>query len=379
MREELKELYAEMNFRQSFLQGDEDEKGTCALSSDFNEIYRLISLECLLKRIAIGAALTFNSIDSFRKLGKRDKAQLEQDFRLVRFSDELYCDQYEYSVYITEFFRALFEIGPSNFEPTSKWTDPTSIPRAQRTSSEPSTKFQYELYDELVVVLRNRLSSAEVVSAQRVRRSLSGKNFKDAAAYLDSYFGVYPKIYALQIDIGYQIAPLWTYGASEQGANGLDRIRRDIGMLTKQIGQGRWYPELFGYLAKLEFGKSRGYFVTIVVLLSGAKAVSEEVWFERIRNLWRQVTKGEGVSHNWNKGIPRHNVLLTSADRGLGLMVKGSTMHIAFERHILGYLALTNGFLRVKVGKRERTFFKGVRARANTASQRMVMLPTGGI
>jgi hypothetical protein len=364
MRDELAELCVELGRRQNLVWMDEAEGAGVIIPEDFGEAHRLLRLERLVERIARGRVLTFGpSLRRDRKRGELD--QLKDDFLQVRRAGELFSEKYSYSVYLTEFFETLNELGLSSPWLTENYWDLSFIAReGEVPQGMPPAKFQWELFDELVAELGTRVNTGRVKAALRVRKDGAERNFNDAIAYLDQCFEAYPQLYVLRLDLAYQ--PLLPGNAGKNHVdNGLRRVRQDAAKLFKRVGGGRWHPELFGYLAKLEYGKSRGYFIHLVALLDASKTVREEAWFERVSRLWGQMTKGEGIAHNCNqeKRSEKDKSGSALAEQGMGLMTRGSARYRAFESLVLAYVTKSSRFLRVRVAPGDRTYFKGGKPR----------------
>lgn len=364
MRDELAELCVELGRRQNLVWVDDAEGEGLIIPEDFGEAHRLLRLERLVERIARGRALTFGP--SLRRDRNRGElAQLKDDFLQVRRAGELFSEQLTYSVYLTELFEAINEVGLSSPGLTDNYWDLSFIPRAGEVpEGMPTAKFQWELFDELVAKLGARVNTGRVKTALRVRKDGAERNFNDAIAYLDQCFEAYPQLYVLRLDLAYQPLIPANSGNDHVG-NGLRRVRQDAAKLFKKVGGGRWHPELFGYLAKLEYGKSRGHFIHLVALLDASKTVREKDWFGRISHLWGQMTQGEGIAHNCNqeKRSGKDKSGLAAAERGVGLMIRGSARYRAFESGVLAYVTKSSRFLRVRVEPGERTYFKGGKPR----------------
>lgn len=367
MRDELTELCVELNCRQSLVWEDDSIGGAAAVAEEFGDVFRLLQLERFVERIARGQVPFFKEAlaRDWRRVGL---GRLKEDFILVKRAKELLADQYSYSVYITELFEVIDEVGLS-CPFLNDFRDISSVPReGQVLTGLPSTLFQWELFDELVVRLSQRLNSGRVKTALRVRRDGAERNFNEAIAYLDQCFDVYPQIHVLRLDLTY-LPSLLGRLAGAQVDNGLGRIRQDAGRLFKKIGGGRWHPELFGYVAKLEYSKSRGHFLHLVVLLDASKKVRAALWHERVGQLWSQLTLGEGIAHNCSQEKrSKARSSPTDVRLGAGLMTRGSAPYRAFESQVLAYLAKSARFLRVKVGAGERAFFKGGAPRKEQAA-----------
>lgn len=364
VRDELAELCDELRYRQNLVWGNDAEGEGLLILEDFGDAHRLLSLERLVERIARGTALTFGP--SLRRDRKKEELdRLKDDYLKVKRAAELFSDQYSYSVYLTELFEVINEVGLSSPGLTDRYGDLSFLPReGEVPEGMPPVKFQWELFDELVAKLGARLTTGRVKTALRVRKAGAERNFNDAIAYLDQCFEAYPHLYVLRLDLAYQ-PRLSPNSGNDHIGNGLRRIRQDAARLFKKVGGGRWHPELFGYLAKLEYGKSRGHFIHLVALLDASKTIREKDWFERISQLWGQLTQGEGITHNCNqeKRLEKDESGSATAEQGVGLMTRGSARYRAFESRVLAYVTKSSRFLRVRVESGERRYFKGGKPR----------------
>ena len=356
--DETRELYEELERRQNRFVESAAKEGAMIVPEGRWQAIKLGKLEKFVERIAANTAPNFSSLELHREKPPQEKSLLEEYFLQMRGAQALLCEQLEHSPYVSVFFRACRELGVFG-QDLNKAFHPSMTPGEGRFM------YQYELYNDVIKRVGELLETPQVKEEIRERVADAGNNYNSAIRYIDHLLEKYPKIFVLRIDFGYHLS-LSIKDENEFLKIGIDQLNKDFTGLIKKLGRQKEYPEFIGHLAKIEFGKDRGYAMHAILLLDGSQDISESDWISMLEDLWvNKVTLGKGTAYNC-----RQEDDSTSPEKGYGLVVGGSPKHRDFERWMIGYVAKSCRFIRVKVGYRKRSFFKG------TISQKFKLIDT---
>lgn len=121
------------------------------------------------------------------------------------------------------------------------------------------------------------------------------------------------------------------------------------------------FDNVVGYIAKMEYGQSRGHHFHVILFMDGQKVKSDQFIVQEVGKYWRDVVmKGRGAFHNCNQKIFGSGMY---AYKRVGI---GMINHTDFEKRnvlkkdVLGYMTKREQLVRADVsGKKFRVFSRG--------------------
>lgn len=304
-------------------------------------------LEKFIESIVNCNALIFaeQAINEFGR--KIYSTQLNASFLNLDLYLRAFSDKYVYSERVQLFFDVCKEMGiiKERFIDSSQ---PSSIVRKPSAIDKPKYFTQAEIYDDLVSNIFESATSDEFAVRIKLRERVVNKEFNKAKRYVDSCFNQFEKLCVLRMDLWFKTQLLGRSG-------NLETLREYFSVLTDELNGHQIPRGVVGFLAKLEYGKSKGYFIHLVLLLDGSTFPVEESWIEQVRAMWVRITNNSGNCLNSN-----HEYAGFSLEKGVRLIGFGQTdKREAFDRWVLGYLAKSMQYLAPKVNKGDQVLILG--------------------
>lgn len=278
------------------------------------------------------------------------KAQCESDFHAVKAALSHFSPFLRYDPLLAAFFSTARELGllggiGALTTPQAAWY------------WEGKPYRQAAAYDELMRRVVTKGGQAATRLALRRWNGQAEADYKSADEYVTACFKVSPQLYVLRMNLGY-------WGATPRGKrplpdeDGLGRLRAAFRKLVKQLAHPK-HAAIVGQMARLDYGRGKGFFYHLVVLFRGREADSAFDWYGRLTAMWEKLwPEGEGAATgcNW---------LYVDAPLELGPPVglvdgRQSVGRLSLDRWVLPYVTLSSRLLRVSLKPRERIFTRGV-------------------
>lgn len=248
-----------------------------------------------------------------------------------------YRPDFEFSPYVDLFFCccAVLELEKEGF------TDP------QDYSSSP--KKQYELYNELLDLIRAEATKPDFKKKTRRGRENSLRNYRSASEYVDALFQYCDKrLLVLRIDFSYQqeVAKDVTV---EEANEDMDHF------LNNRRGNSTLFKGWVGYIRKLEWGPDKGLHFHLIIFFKGSMRYQDEYIAKIIGEYWKKITNGRGIYWNCNANKDKYWRL------GVGMVRQDDVekRKILLE-DVLRYLIKPEQYLRAKKLGKGRAFVRGV-------------------
>lgn len=210
------------------------------------------------------------------------------------------------------------------------------------------------LFNELVVRLRARCRSPQMVSQIRERRRSAQSRFLNYCRYVDALFDRYSRLVVIRIDL--------TYASDVSQSISINRAKDDLDHL---LDNERRVPSIFsgkvGYIAKLEYGVERGFHWHVIYFFDGSvrKGSSHVYLAKSIGEYWKQIiTKGQGSYWNCND---QHHDFRRLGTLGVGLIrATDSQLRVNLTHWVVGYLCKSTQHVRPRAaGRHFKTIQRG--------------------
>jgi hypothetical protein len=269
-----------------------------ALDSTYDEtdpnhdfIQALISIEEFVAQVLSGDEPAFvftewvverNDLKIFRR--KLLELPLANNFAYVIKLLEYYSAEYKYSPHVHLFFQCCFKL-----ELTKEWF---SKPYAYTTKRGNKPKHQFELYNDLIDLIRTESRNAEFSGKISDRKFNSNRNFERAAAFITKLFS--RRLLVLRVDFAY--LPEYANTVTPEEA------KADLAHFFFNFRHNKDLSEhLVGYLWKWEFSSLKKMHCHLLFFYDGSKVQDDAYWGNRIGVYWYEViTKGRGRYYNGN-------------------------------------------------------------------------------
>jgi hypothetical protein len=292
--------------------------------------------------------------------GLPDALTFLRNFEILKFNLTHLPNEYVYSVRVQVCLEVFRELGINDIvwtDPKLKlsWDNPNQIGLAQLP------QFQGEMLDLLVLLVREKMKSA-TVNQQIAQRKQQAKNNSDAAIRLiKNCTDLKIPLYVLRMDLGYR-SDYANNCPTPITASSLTQIKKDWLTFTKRISNIKDYRGIIGHIAKLEYNDSRGHSFHGIFLCRHDDLYREDHWLKLIGNLWLNVAGDDGRYFNCNYD----GVVPLSTD-GVGVICEEDKhKKRILEDWVVGYIALSSEYLKVKVPAKVSVFSKGFNTKAKT-------------
>ena len=349
------ELYRELDQRQNYLWNFHDGLDRRIVTKSAGNGLKLHQIEKFVENISRGTPPTFGQY--FSRKGERNRSvllQLRNNFDCLNMFSTIYSAHYLYSPYVQVFIESFDSMNIKHED----FLDPFKFTRqvyAFDKLSIPCHLWQWKIYDRLVDLIHDKLASSPIKTNLRLRRDNAQNDYDRTITYIDDCFESCSTLFVQRVDLGYQYS--LPFNSTDEELNiSRERIKRDFGLMTKKFSTDPTFQDLVGHLAKLEFGKDKGYFIHIAVLFDGREEKEDGYWANLIGEYWsRLIVQGDGIYHNCN--IEKDD---GDPEKYTGTISEGSTnKRRAFELRVVSYITKSSRYLKAKVKPRERVFFKG--------------------
>lgn len=200
--------------------------------------------------------------------------------------------------------------------------------------------------------LQNKACKGEIDNFQRT----SLKNFASAKGYLAQLFAKYSRLMIIRLDLSYQ---------SEIACNvPLEIVLAHRKKFLEAFRTDKILKRVIGYLWKLEFGKSRGYHFHFMLVFDGSKHREDVTIAKYIGEYWNEtVTANTGVYFNCNSRKIKYR------DCGIGIVSYDADERTRNGLELaLAYLTKPDRYIKLIVGKKNRTFGRGSTPRPKTST-----------
>ncbi len=261
------------------------------ITTQFDQAYRefidgLISIETFVDRVLQSDTPAFKMTEV---LIEKNDLQLTKNelkrFYLARYFTsviklfEHYSPDYKYSPNVDLFFKCCFE-----FELGREWfTDPLAY--TTKRGDKPTQ--QYELFNDLLKLIRIESRTAEFDGKIYNRQYNAVRNYNSAVAFLIKLFA--RRLLVLRVDFYYlpQHANVMT----------VEEARKDLAHFLYNLRRNNELSEhLEGYLWKIEFTPLKKLHFHMLFLLDSSAVQNDEHWANKFGMYWSEViTQGRGL------------------------------------------------------------------------------------
>lgn len=269
-----------------------DEKSISAYSDGYPALNTaLIPVEELVIEVLSSDDPAFILTD--RLVGRGDCKTLKKDLKrlsLARYFTsvielfELYSVEYEYTPHIEIFFNCCFKLDLGK-----EWFG-NSLAYTTRRGDKPMR--QFELFNELIELIRIESRTAEFDGKISDREYNSMRNFKSAVPFATSLFA--HRLLVLRVDFSY--LPVYANSVSPEEA------KDDLARFFCHFRHNKELTEhLEGYLWKWEFSHLKKMHCHLFFFYHGGHVKNDAYWGSRIGMVWKEViTNGRGMFYNGN-------------------------------------------------------------------------------
>lgn len=218
---------------------------------------------------------------------------------------------------------------------------------------------------DLFVREMNRLinSYREIVRSAEVKKQIKQlnlsirKNARNASRYVDYLFGRYAKLLVIRLDVGYgnEAKEYLTYEGADAHKNQL------IAYVKKK------YPDLVGYIWKLEYTPPKRYHYHLIFFFNGNEVRADVNIGKDIGWHWQSVITLEGgLFYNCNEWKEEYDQVGIGQIRRQDAKKRKTLVNVVVE-----YLIKSDRYIRAMIPKGRRTFGRGEMLTRKKAIKRM--------
>lgn len=220
-----------------------------------------------------------------------------------------------------------------------------------------SEKFEADLFNELIELIRNRSNTDEFSKKASYRKTHAVRIFKSCKGYIEALFNTHYKLLVIRLDLSYLVTIDESNGKPIQLVT-LEQARKDFSNFINNKRHNSLFKNMVGYICKLEFGAQKGYHFHLIFFFLGSKVQNDPYIAHRIGTYWREViTAKRGIFFNCNLKKRNYQHL------GIGMMHADSPIdsELRFNliNRVLRYLTKSEQFLKIKLAKNDRVISKG--------------------
>ncbi len=176
------------------------------------------------------------------------------------------------------------------------------------------------------------------------------KNHESLKSYFRSLFSIRSRYLILRLDLEYRSSSQILQDAPAQVT--YEEARQDKEKFFAFIL--RKYPEIKGYVWKLEHGGCRGYHYHTVFFVDSRTNPYDIRWAKQLSEIWEnEITEGRGFAYNCNA------VKFKYKNCGIGMVDHCNEEAMKGLMRIASYLTKPDEWMRIKLGNNERSFGKG--------------------
>lgn len=220
------------------------------------------------------------------KLGKMTleaNQQLGNYFNKVRRFSDAYSVSYIFSEHVQLFFNCWIELELGN-EPFNK----------PGNYSSKVGLLQYEVFNDLLELIRLKAREAEFKTRLRMRREKSSKRCRGARSYINRLFENHSEMEVIRIDLSYRNDRAIIMTA--------ERAKEDLQKFKNNL-RGKWslFKNMAGHIWKLSWAPEKGFHFHLILLFGWSEACNGEDIAQQVGEYWiQQICKGYGVFMNCN-------------------------------------------------------------------------------
>jgi len=220
-----------------------------------------------------------------------------------------------------------------------------------------SSKFEADLFNELIELIRNRSKTVEFSKKVSYRKTHAERIFKSYRGYIAALFNKHYKLLVIRLDLSYLVTINEANGKPIQLVT-LEQAKKDIFNFLNNKRHNSLFKNMVGYISKLEFGTQKGYHFHLILFFRGSEVQNDPYIAHRIGTYWRDViTDKRGIFFNCNKKKKDYQHL------GIGMIHADSPLdsELRFNliNRVLRYLTKSEQFLKIKLAKNDRVISKG--------------------
>ncbi|MBB3835199.1 hypothetical protein FHR55_003443 [Xanthomonas arboricola] len=163
-------------------------------------------------------------------------------------------------------------------------------------------------------------------------------NSRSARQYIDKLFSLCSRLLVSRIDLGMSIK----FRKSLEADVDPLRMKDDLRRLLRRIR--RRFPDLLGYIWKLEKGPFKSYHIHLLVLLDGNEVCKDIRISKAVGEIWKEITDGEGAYWNCNADKKKY------AERGklgVGMIEHHDSEMRENLQYAAGYLAKADSLIKL--------------------------------
>ncbi len=199
--------------------------------------------------------------------------------------------------------------------------------------------------NQLIKDYRSLVASQAFKTRLKIYYQGTKRNARSGKRFLDKLFDHHAKLLVIRVDLGYQnsIKNKVTYA-------GTNAYREQ---LIKHVQKN--YPNLLGYIWKLEYAPEKKYHYHTLFIFNGNKVRQDVTIADQIVSHWAKeiVINGEGAYYNCNKHKKDYDQV------GIGMIHRKDTeKRAALDKIVLNYLVKTDHYVKARIPKGKRTFGK---------------------
>ena len=213
-----------------------------------------------------------------------EKFHLAKYFTSVIRMFEHYSPDYKYSPNVELFFKCCFEFGLGK-----EWF---INPLDYTTKRGIKPMRQYELYNDLLTLIRTESRKAEFDGKIYSRQYNANRNYRSAVAFLTKLFA--RRLLVLRVD--------FSYLPKHANCISVEEARKDLAHFLYNLRRNKELSEhLEGYLWKIEFTPLKKLHFHMLFMLDSSDVQNDEYWANQYGMYWSEViTKGRGRFYNGN-------------------------------------------------------------------------------
>lgn len=202
-----------------------------------------------------------------------------------------------------------------------------------------------DIENQLVQLIRAKSTHPEYVARVRRRKEQCTRNFKSASLFLEKAFQTFQKLWFIRLELEYK-------PAHRQVLN-FHVPQKDLTRMWNLCRSKKYEPTfgvVVGYIRKLEFTSTKGFYWHLILLLDWSRMESGYPYAKNIGDYWsNQVTRGKGHYRYYESDAPELRAY------GVGLIDR--------DQHLERSLLLMRG-IGYLTGKDQyfRPSFKGLRS-----------------
>lgn len=204
--------------------------------------------------------------------------------------------------------------------------------------------------NQLVMLLKGKVSSAEINKQQNKWARRSAKNYNSLLLAINSCFERHSRICALRIDLGYRICD---FSSGLKITQSFERVHDDRVALIDSVQ--KLFGDSFLFFAwKLEYGLLKGFHYHLLLFLKGSDHSHDILLSREIGEMWGRVTHQQGTYFNCSIDKTKYKEI------GIGLLSAENGNHRKGLENVAKYLTKPDYYIALEISGNRRTFGKSV-------------------